>query len=121
MAEELTADQRVELEEQLKSLKTNLEELLDSSEAYTRPVALDEPIGRLSRMDAIQQKEMACSNRRNYEIRLQQISAALAAVRREEYGECNLCGDDIGYLRLKARPEAPLCVDCRSAVESRQK
>ena len=34
-----------------------------------------------------------------------------------DYGICKLCGDDIGYGRLKARPESPACVGCMRDVE----
>jgi DnaK suppressor protein len=69
-------------------------------------------------MDAIQQQQMAQAGRRSLERRLLQVKAALAAWQRGEYGECQSCGAEISYARLKARPESPLCLDCQSASEA---
>ena len=33
------------------------------------------------------------------------------------YGECEECGNQIGFSRLQARPEAPLCITCQTMVE----
>jgi len=33
------------------------------------------------------------------------------------YGECEECGNPIGFSRLQARPEAPLCITCQTRAE----
>ncbi len=48
---------------------------------------------------------------------LAKIDAALAKIAEGEYGECISCGEDIGVKRLKARPVAELCIDCKSDQE----
>ena len=48
---------------------------------------------------------------------LGKIDAALAKIEAGEYGECITCGEDIGVKRLKARPVAELCIDCKSDQE----
>ena len=48
---------------------------------------------------------------------LAKIDAALAKIEEGEYGECISCGEDIGVKRLKARPVAELCIDCKSDQE----
>ncbi|MEE9384119.1 MAG: TraR/DksA C4-type zinc finger protein [Nannocystaceae bacterium] len=80
---------------------------------------LDEPIGRLSRMEAIQQANLASSNRDASERRLRLVSAALSRLTDvlEDYGLCVVCDEGIGYPRLKARPEATMCVACQSSRE----
>ena len=40
------------------------------------------------------------------------IDAALRAWSAGDYGLCRVCDGDIGYGRLKARPEAPRCLEC---------
>ena len=84
-----------------------------------RPVDLDEPIGRLTRMDAIQQQHMTAAGRRETELRLRQIEQALSLVARDEYGLCRSCDDPIGIRRLEARPESPYCVDCQDRIDRR--
>jgi DnaK suppressor protein len=34
-----------------------------------------------------------------------------------EYGECKNCGEPIGVARLRARPVAELCIECKSEQE----
>ena len=48
---------------------------------------------------------------------LGKIERALAKIESGEYGECSNCGEDIGVKRLKARPVAELCIDCKSEQE----
>ncbi len=119
MADELTTAQLNELRAHLLALKPELEALIDTTGDGTQPVDLDEPIGRLSRMDAIQQQKMAQANRARNKQRLQMVIAAIAADPEDEYGWCKRCDEPIGYGRLKARPEAPFCVTCQGAMESR--
>jgi len=45
------------------------------------------------------------------------IDAALEKIEEGSFGECMLCGEDIGVKRLKARPVAELCIECKSEQE----
>ena len=114
---ELTQDRISELKEALLALRGELNRLLDATREGTRPVDLDEPIGRLTRMDAIQQQTMTMANRRSHDIRLRQVVQALSALERDVYGLCRRCEDPIGYPRLKARPESPYCLDCQDEID----
>lgn len=102
---------------QLDALRLDLVAMIADTAAGTRPVDLDEPIGRLSRMDALQQQSMTTANRNAAMRRLQQVDAALRRLADDSYGECANCGDAIDPRRLEAKPEAPLCVACQSARE----
>ena len=115
----LSETQASELRQRLLHLRESIAELLDASADSAKPVDLDKPIGRLSRMDAIQQQKMAQETRRRTELRLRHVMAALAAVRADEYGECKRCEDDIAWERLNAMPEAPLCLRCANEIENR--
>ena len=48
---------------------------------------------------------------------LGKVDAALLKIESGEYGECVSCGEDIGVKRLKARPVAELCIECKSEQE----
>ena len=48
---------------------------------------------------------------------LSKINAALVKIEEGEYGECQSCGEQIGVARLKARPVAELCIECKSEQE----
>jgi DnaK suppressor protein len=48
---------------------------------------------------------------------LSKIETALGKIEEGRYGECVTCGEDIGAARLKARPVAELCIDCKAEQE----
>jgi DnaK suppressor protein len=48
---------------------------------------------------------------------LAKIDAALVKIEEGEYGECKNCGEPIGVARLRARPVAELCIECKSEQE----
>ncbi len=116
---ELSPEQIKELNGALLARKQELEQLLASTKDGTRPVGLDEPIGRLTRMDAIQQQSISAANRRELDLRLRLVEQALGAMRLERYGLCLKCEAPIGYARLEARPESPFCLDCQGDIERR--
>jgi DnaK suppressor protein len=114
---ELTTEQIADRREALERLEAELEELLEATRDGTRPVELDEPIGRLTRMDAIQQQSVSAANRRSAALRLRQVLQALELIGRGDYGFCLRCEDPIGYPRLAARPESPYCLDCQDEID----
>lgn len=115
--DDLTAPQQEQLHQKLLSLKSELELLLSQSSASSQAVDLDQPIGRLSRMDALQQQAMSKANRAGHQQRLIQIEAALQAIKSDRYGECRRCEEPIGYSRLNVRPESPFCLSCQKKRE----
>lgn len=48
---------------------------------------------------------------------LSKIEAALEKIEEGTYGACVICGEDIGVKRLRARPVAELCIECKSEQE----
>jgi DnaK suppressor protein len=38
-----------------------------------------------------------------------------------DYGDCENCGEPIGYFRLQARPEARLCIACQTRLEQQRR
>ncbi len=117
--EELSEPQLAELEGALSALNQDLARLIADTGEAVEPVDLDEPIGRLSRMDAMQQQQMQAANRQAAQRRRQQVLAALGRLTAGEYGDCQSCGEPIGYPRLSVSPEAPFCFDCQSRRETR--
>ena len=78
-----------------------------------KTVELDQQaVGRLSRMDALQNQAMAQATARRRGAERQRITAALARVAGDEYGYCVTCGDAIAPARLAADPAIALCAAC---------
>jgi len=49
------------------------------------------------------------------------IRQALTRIEDETFGTCESCGEDISESRLKARPVATLCVECKREQEREEK
>ncbi len=52
---------------------------------------------------------------------LKKVEHALERIDEGTYGECESCGNYIGYKRLSARPEATLCIECKEEQERVEK
>ena len=52
---------------------------------------------------------------------LAKIEAALLKIEDGEYGECVTCGEQIGVARLRARPVAERCIECKAEQEQMER
>ncbi len=100
----------------LKSLITKeIDELKHSIERVketVRPVAPDDAIGRLTRMEAINAKSVSEANLRSSQARLSKLEFALRNIDDPEFGICAGCEEPIPIGRLMVMPESRMCVKC---------
>ncbi len=54
---------------------------------------------------------------RGHELTLEQVDAALHKMTHGTYGRCERCGQEIDFARLKAMPQATLCMSCQRQAE----
>ncbi|QFT76540.1 TraR/DksA C4-type zinc finger protein [Erythrobacter sp. THAF29] len=81
------------------------------------PVTLQQDsVGRLSRMDAMQQQAMAQAQERRRAAERKRIEAALQRLDEGEWGYCVRCGDEIAEKRLEHDPSVASCVNCAAAA-----
>jgi DnaK suppressor protein len=105
-------------QQQLIVLQAQLSAQYESGRPASDTVVLDQSkVGRLSRMAALQQQNMAQSTLRNVESRLRRVNRALAKVESGDFGYCDECGEVIELARLEVQPEAPCCFACQSQQE----
>jgi len=97
----------------LNSRREELEGLSAGSAEARDTVTLDQQsVGRLSRMDAMQQQAMAQATERQRAAEISRIDAALKRLDEGEYGACIECGEDIAEKRLEIDPAATHCINC---------
>lgn len=97
----------------LRERRVQIEVTLAALDESSRPVELDQTVqGRLSRIDAITQQQMARAGRTNLQTELGRIDAALKRAVAGGFGNCCRCHEAIEADRLRADPAAPLCIDC---------
>jgi DnaK suppressor protein len=102
----------------LMQLQGELQVTLIQSRESAQPVDVDAPIGRLTRMDAMQDQKLAQANKARLEVRLKQIASALRRIESGDFGFCLVCEEAIDVKRIEARPESPLCLGCQSTRET---
>lgn len=106
----------IDLERARKRLTVRRDELLAlssiSSESRDTVTLDQQSVGRLSRMDAMQQQAMAAATERQRSAELQRIEAAFARIDDDEYGYCERCGEEIPDKRLEIDPSIGACVKC---------
>lgn len=82
-------------------------------EAGKATVELDQQsVGRLSRMDALQNQAMAKATDARRAGERRRLQAALARMDEGEFGYCEDCGEQVAEARLRLDPAATRCVDC---------
>ncbi|KZY31571.1 molecular chaperone DnaK [Roseovarius sp. HI0049] len=87
----------------------------EMGEAGQATVELDQQaVGRLSRMDALQNQAMSKATGARRKTERARLQAALARMDEDEFGYCEECGDAIAPARLRLDPAATRCVDCAS-------
>lgn len=90
-----------------------IEEENQRGEAGQAVVTLDQQaVGRLSRMDALQNQAMANAQRARRDQEAQLLHQALRRIEEEEFGYCEDCGEEIARGRLELNLIATRCVNC---------
>ena len=101
--------------QQLLATLADLEKQDTLGQQGQRTVTLDQQsVGRLSRMDAMQQQAMAKATQVRRDQLKSRIGVTLARMDEGEFGYCIECGDDIAPKRLELDPTVPTCVSCAS-------
>ena len=97
----------------LLALRDELQSWSASTAENRETVTLDQTtVGRLSRVDSLQQQAMAQATERQRAGELARIEAALKRLDEGDYGFCLDCGEDIADKRLEIDPAASLCIKC---------
>ena len=115
---DLSDKQIRELKDDLHELQSSLQGLLEQTESGAKPVKLKDNAGRLSRMDEMHNQSILIANRNLTRNRLKQVIFALTRIEQDHYGFCSECDELIAFNRLKAYPEAIMCLKCQSEKES---
>lgn len=108
----MTEQEKAELKTAIERKITMTENAIEDYKEMTKPVAPDVAIGRLSRMDAINNKSVMEAALREAEAKLKRLQGALGRLGDPDFGKCSLCKQPIPFNRLKAMPDAQSCMNC---------
>ncbi|GAA4762308.1 TraR/DksA C4-type zinc finger protein [Stakelama sediminis] len=109
----LSDEQLEQYRTRLIARRAELKALDEASRESRAAVTLDQQsVGRLSRMDAMQQQAMAEAEARRRVSEIARIDSALKRIEDGDYGWCLECGEDIPAKRLDFDPSVAKCLEC---------
>jgi len=94
-------------------IKKTEREIIDLKE-LTKPISPENAIGRVSRMDAINNKSVNEDRLRVAENKIKKLHHSLRKSKEPKFGICARCGSDIQIGRLMLLPESNFCIRCAS-------
>lgn len=105
-------DERAQLKQKIiDTIAQTQDELLHLEDA-TRPISPENAIGRVSRMDAINNKSVSEAALRSAKKKLSSLEAALSKIDQPDFGICVRCKKAIPPARLMFMPQSNRCVHC---------
>ena len=108
----MEASLKEEYRSKLEGVLAEIEDYLSKSEDAAEAVSPDKSLGRLSRMEAMQDQQLVLEVRRRHKRRKADVLNAIARLEQDQYGNCIFCGNQISADRLDVFPEVQICVNC---------
>ena len=102
------AEVKAKIEEQI----VRTQEAVVSYEGNTQPISPENSLGRVSRMDAINNKGVAEAALRTARQKLSRLQSALQHIDDDDFGKCSRCTREIPWQRVVLMPQSPYCVRC---------
>lgn len=81
---------------------------------FTKPIAPENAIGRVSRMYAINNKSVNDAALRKAEIKLSNLKISLSNIDDQEFELCSKCQNEIPIGRILLVPHSRFCLRCAS-------
>lgn len=110
----MTEEERIELKAKILQSISDTERDISELEELTKPIAPENAIGRISRMDAINNKSINDAALRQARSKMEKLLLAKDKCGDAEFGECRKCRGAIPMGRLLLMPESMFCVRCAS-------
>lgn len=104
--------QTVEIKEKLEAEIIKTKRVIEEYKEQSKPIAPENAIGRISRMDAINNKSITEAALRQAESKLSGLKQTLDKVGTKEFGICSKCKQPIPVGRILIMPESSRCVNC---------
>ena len=101
-----------EIQQKIEQEIKKTEKLILEYRDMTQPVEPDCAIGRISRMDAINNQSVTQASLRQAEDKLKKLNIVLSKIGEKDFGLCLKCRQSIPLARILFRPESMYCVHC---------
>jgi len=108
----MNAEQRANLKAKIKAAITETEAKIGDLKVLTQPIKPENSLGRISRMDAINNKSINDKALQLAKMKLSKLTVSLTKVDDPNFGDCSVCKNPIQEGRLMLMPESTYCVRC---------
>ncbi len=109
-----TANNKALIKKKIKEEIGKTQKSINELKEFTAPIAPDCAIGRVSRIDAINNKSINENTLRKAEQKLKGLQIALQNIDDADFGKCARCKNDIPLGRILLVPHSRFCVHCAS-------
>lgn len=108
----MVALNKVEIKINIETEISKTEKQVAEYKELTKPVEPENSIGRISRMDAINNKSVTEAALRKAKEKLEKLKYALSKVDENDFGVCIKCKQTIPVGRILVMPQSRTCVKC---------
>jgi len=108
----MTDQERQEIKEKILAELEVTRRSIAELEELTKPIAPDDAIGRLTRMEAINSRSINEASLNQARAKLNKLERALGRVDKPDFGICAVCEKPIPIKRMLLMPETIKCVNC---------
>lgn len=102
------AELKASIATKIERVKADIVDLVE----VTQPIKPENSLGRVSRMDAINNKSINEAALRTSRQKLTKLEYAYSRIDDPEFGKCSNCGNGIHPRRILFMPESTFCMSC---------
>ena len=108
----ISAKEKLQIHKRITEEIISSEKMLEKYLELTKPIAPVNAIGRVSRMDAINNKSVNEAALRTAENNYRKLTYAIERIDEDDFGLCARCKNPIPTARLILIPHSNMCVNC---------
>lgn len=112
----MTEEEKALFKEKLDQTIIDTENTIERLIIETQPISPENSLGRITRMDAINNKSVAEAALRSSKRKLGKLHLSMSKLEDPDFGKCSKCSSGIALQRLMFMPESTYCVRCASRM-----
>ncbi|MCP4847708.1 MAG: TraR/DksA family transcriptional regulator [Verrucomicrobiaceae bacterium] len=108
----MTEEEKTALRDRILDRSVEVEVRIEQLREATQPISPDKGLGRLTRLEAMQDKSVNEAALQRLLDESTRLHNALMNIMQPDFGNCQNCGQAISIERLQAVPTSSLCMEC---------
>lgn len=108
----MTKKEKINIRNRIKEAILETEQKIKEYSELSKPISPENAIGRVSRMDAINNKSIVEAALRESKKKLSDLKFVENLIDKDNFGICMSCKQSITVARILFRPQSKKCVKC---------